>query len=86
MHFSKGGRGGGGGATVTNKKINSQVQWQWAIMDTSLISLADFNASVIKTAMVCSDFHYFLKAIFDWGNTKNASFLESQRCYLLRGM
>ena len=34
MDFLKGGGGGGGGATITDKKkINSQVQWQWAIMD-----------------------------------------------------
>ena len=28
------------GATVTDKKINSRVQWQWAIMDTYNLDLA----------------------------------------------
>ena len=28
------------GATVTDKKINSRVQWQWAIMDTYSLDLA----------------------------------------------
>ena len=42
MHFSKGGGGGGGGGcvTITDKKINSRVQWQWAIMDTYSLDLA----------------------------------------------
>ena len=34
MHFSK------GRATITYKKINSRVQWQWAIMDTFSLDLA----------------------------------------------
>ena len=70
--FQKG--GGGGGATITDKKINSRVQWQWAIiageltiLETNLKSeeiinfylvFTDFNASVIKIAMFCCDFLY----------------------------
>ena len=34
MHFSK------GGAIIKDKKINSRVQWQWAIMDTYSLDLA----------------------------------------------
>ena len=38
MHFSKG--GGGYYNSITDKKFNSQVQWQWAIMDTYSLDLA----------------------------------------------
>ena len=34
MHFLK------GGATITDKKINSRVQWKWVIMDTYSLDLA----------------------------------------------
>ena len=47
MHFSK---GGNGGATITDKKSEEIIKFH-------LIFFADFNASVIKTAMF-----YFLES------------------------